>query len=118
MSKPTAKPPWAFLLRGGDFAKCACMRFVRGVRLHAMKLVRKGDRPLLCEAPGAKRGQTPFVRSTLRAVPAKGVCPLFAPFGPFRQKGSVPFSHRLLETGCRPIDTGSVEVGLFVGVAC
>jgi hypothetical protein len=24
-----------------------------------------------------KRGQTPFVRSTRRAVPAKGACPLF-----------------------------------------
>ena len=26
---------------------------------------------------GKEKGQTPFVRSTLRAVPAKGVCPLF-----------------------------------------
>ena len=29
--------------------------------------------------PQWKRGQTPFVRSTLRAVPAKGVCPLSFP---------------------------------------
>ena len=27
--------------------------------------------------PRGKRGQSPFVRSTLRAVPAKGDCPLF-----------------------------------------
>ena len=53
----------------------------------------KGDRLHLCEAPcgpsrqmvsvpffrapDAKRGQAPFVRSTLRAVPANGACPLF-----------------------------------------
>jgi D-alanine-D-alanine ligase len=28
---------------------------------------------------GEKRGQAPFVRSTRRAVPAKGACPLFLP---------------------------------------
>jgi acetylornithine/succinyldiaminopimelate/putrescine aminotransferase len=30
---------------------------------------------------GPKRGQAPFVRSTLRAVPANGACPLFEPGG-------------------------------------
>jgi hypothetical protein len=29
------------------------------------------------QSPEAKRGQSPFVRSTLRAVPANGDCPLF-----------------------------------------
>ena len=34
----------------------------------------------LCEALlGEKRGQAPFVRSTSKAVPAKGACPLFSP---------------------------------------
>ena len=34
----------------------------------------------LCEASaGRKRGQAPFVRSTSKAVPAKGACPLFSP---------------------------------------
>jgi hypothetical protein len=32
---------------------------------------------LSIEAAGDKRGQSPFVRSTLRAVPANGDCPLF-----------------------------------------
>ena len=36
---------------------------------------------------GRKRGQAPFVRSTRRAVPAKGACPLFLPSSTRRASG-------------------------------
>ena len=38
--------------------------------------------------PGGKRGQGPFVRSTRRAVPAKGACPLFCLRPGKRQSGA------------------------------
>jgi predicted RNA-binding protein with PUA-like domain len=57
--------------------------------------VAKGKKPL--GSPGSKRGQAPFVRSTLRAVPAKGDSPLFEISGWLFKEEPSHFSYADLE---------------------
>jgi hypothetical protein len=52
------------------FTQKAVMAGFAVLFIFAARWFRRGD-------AGGKRGQSPFVRSTLRAVPAKGDCPLF-----------------------------------------
>ena len=57
------------------------LEYVKGRTLAELlgpRRARQLPAPRKAAAPG-KRGQSPFVRSTLRAVPANGDCPLFPP---------------------------------------
>jgi len=63
-----------------------CLGELDGCRRLMREIIRKpgflgGTTWLLTYGRGEKRGQSPFVRSTLRAVPANGDCPRFSPCG-------------------------------------
>jgi len=74
------QPPWCRESRPEDSDSFQVWIDTRDVR-NVHRAGRFCHRFVFLPTGGEKRGQSPFVRSTLRAVPANGDCPLFSPGG-------------------------------------